>query len=207
MTMDSDQAFGLINQICYRLQFVPDLSDDVVLRRAADDLINRISFIQPVEEFYDAIVFTVREGRLSSTALEIAGARHSEAEILDFLARLARHLDERRPWPPPAFLKLDIGQWRSFADARPIARINRPMHQINGILNNSFDDVPVGTQKLPIMILQLRSGDVVALMGSVDPRSTTFALMQRDPGDPAEVIARFCEFTGFSSEEVVPLVG
>jgi hypothetical protein len=205
MTVESDEAFGLINQICYRLQFVPDLSDDVVLRRAADDLINRISFLHPVEEFYEAIVFTTRHGRLSSMALDVAGERHSEAEILDFLARLAQHLDERRPWPRPAFLKLDVEQWSTFGDAKPIARINRPMHQINGILNNSFDTVPIGAEKLPVMILELRSGDVVALMGSIDPRSTVFALMQRDPGDPTALLARFRELTGFAPEDVVPL--
>jgi hypothetical protein len=203
--VDSDEAYGLINQISYRLQFVPDLSDEAVLRRAADDLINQISFLQPVEEFYEAVVFTVHKGHLSPMALEIAGERHSEAELLAFLARLAQHLDERRPWPRPAFLKLDVEQWSTFADAKPIARINRPMHQINGILNNSFDTVPIGAETLPVMILELRSGEVVALMGSVNPRSTVFALMQRDPGDPAEVIAHFCELTGFSPEEVVPL--
>jgi hypothetical protein len=32
-------------------------------------------------------------------------------------------------------------------------------------------------------------------------------LLQRDPGEPTEVIARFRELTGFSPEEVVPIVG
>ncbi|MGC9669128.1 hypothetical protein ACNTMW_21545 [Planosporangium sp. 12N6] len=44
-------------------------------------------------------------------------------------------------------------------------------------------------------------------MGSVNPRSTTFALMQRDPGDPAELIARFCELGGFPRGDVLPLTG
>jgi hypothetical protein len=205
VSVDSNMVRGLINEVLYYVDRVPDLSDDDVAARWVDSMINRRHFPGAIEEYAEAIDRTVRGGRLPTDATELS-RRYSEPELLAFLARLARHLDERRPWPPPAFLKLDVGQWSSFADAMPIARINRPMHQINGILNNSFDDVPVGTQKLPIMILQLRSGDVVALMGSVDPRSTTFALMQRDPGDPAEVIARFCELTGFSPEEVVPLV-
>jgi hypothetical protein len=201
--VDSNLIRGLVNAVLYYVDRVPDLSDDDVAARWVDSMINRRHFPGSVEEYAEAIDRTVHDGRLPTDATELS-RRYSEPELLAFLARLARHLDERRPWPPPAFLKLDIGRWSSFADARPIARINRPMHQINGILNNSFD-VPVGTEKLPVTILQLRSGDVVALMGSIDPRSTTFALMQRDPGDPAEIIARFCEFTGFSSEDVVPL--
>jgi hypothetical protein len=51
-------------------------------------------------------------------------------------------------------------------------------------------------EKLPVIVLELRSGDVVALMGSVDPRSNTFILLQRDPGDPAAVVERFRECTG-----------
>ncbi|MGC9669127.1 hypothetical protein ACNTMW_21540 [Planosporangium sp. 12N6] len=135
---------------------MPDLSDETVVRRAADDLINQISFLHPVDEFYKAITLTVREGRLSPTALEIAGERHNEAEILRFLARLAQHLDQLRPWPAPAFPKLDVDAWNSFRDAKPIARIDRPMHQINGLLNNSFDTVPLGAEKLPVMVLRLR---------------------------------------------------
>jgi hypothetical protein len=205
MTMDPNVARGLVNQILYGIDRVPDLTDETMVVRCADSLINQRHFLQPVGEYAEAIDYTLREGGLSRDTLEMS-RRYSAAELLDFLTRLARHLDERRPWPRPAFLKLDIEQWSSFANAKPIARINRPTHQINGILNNSFDSVSIGAEKLPVMILQLRSGDVVALMESVDPRSAVFVLMQRDPGDPAEVIARFREFTDFSPEDVVPLV-
>jgi hypothetical protein len=195
---------GLVNQILYGIDRVADLTDETMVARCADSLINQRHFLQPVGEYAEAINLTVRAGRLAGDALEMS-RHHLEAELLDFLARLAQYLDERRPWPRPAFLKLDVEQWSTFGDAKPIARINRPMHQINGILNNSFDTVPIGAEKLPVMILELRSGDVVALMGSIDPRSTVFALMQRDPGDPTALLARFRELTGFAPEDVVPL--
>ncbi|MCW2640537.1 MAG: hypothetical protein JWP76_2843 [Dactylosporangium sp.] len=202
--MDLNTLRGLSNEVLYGIDRVPDLTDEAVVAACVDSLINRRHFLHPVEEYAESINLILREGRLSTQALEMS-RRYSETELLEFLARLARQLDERRPWPLPAFVKLDVAQWSSFADAKPIARINRPMMKINDILNKSFDNVPIGAEKLPVMILELRSGDVVALMGSVNPRSTMFALMQRDPGDPAEVIARFCEFTDFSPEEVVPL--
>jgi hypothetical protein len=204
MTMDPNMARGLVNQILYGIDRVPDLTDETMVVRCADSLINQRHFLQPVGEYAEAINFALREGGLSPDTVEMS-RRYSAAELLDFLARLARHLDERRPWPRPAFLKLDVDQWNSFGEAKPIARIHRPMMEINGILNSSFDTVPIGAEKLPVMILELRSGDVVALMGSVDPRSTVFALMQRDPGDPAALIARFRELTDFSPEDIVPL--
>lgn len=205
-TMDPNDVFGLMNQLCYRLQGVPDLSDPEVVQRAANDLINQISFLQPVEEFYPAIAFTVCTRRLSQMAREIAD-RHDEAEIIGFLARLIQRLDELRPWPRPAFVKRDVKEWYNFGNSKAIAKIVRPMHQINGLLNNSFDEVPAGASKLPVMILELRSGDVVALIGSVEPRNITFLLMPRDPGGPGTIIARFCEYTGFSPQEVIPLSG
>ena len=204
--MDSNEAFGLINQLCYRLQAVPDLSNAEVVQRAADDLINQISFLQPVEQFYPAIALTVRTRQLSPMAKMIAD-RHDEAEIIGFLTRLMRHLDELRPWPRPAFIKRDVKEWYNFGNSKAIAKIVRPMHQINGLLNNSFDEVSAGASKLPVMILELRSGDVVALIGSVEPRNTTFLLMPQDPRDPRATIARFCEYTGFSPQEVIPLSG
>ena len=79
------------------------------------------------------------------------------------------------------------------------------MHQISGILNKSLDEVAAGDGVLPALILELRTGEVVALLGSVDPRSTTFHLLPREPGDRARLIERFREFTGFPVDDVVAL--
>lgn len=200
--VDADQAFGYINAMAFKVQFVPNLADESVIERAANDLINQISFMHPVEEFYDALAYTVRQGKAPETALETVEGFHSEPELLDFFAHLVTRLDQLKPWPRPAFLKRDIGLWETFAHAKAIARIDTPEHRIAGRLNNSFDGVPVGAAKLPVMILELRTGEAVALVGSTDPRSTVFTLMQRDPGDPDEVISHFSELTGFPPETV-----
>jgi hypothetical protein len=99
-------------------------------------------------------------------------------------------------------VKLDAQRWPEFANARAIARLNLPTHQIVGRLNKDFDTVTMGERELPVIILDLRSGEVVALMGSLEPRSTTFTLLQRDPGDAADVVAHFCEFTGIPPQAV-----
>jgi hypothetical protein len=200
--VNDDQAFGYINAMAFKVQFVPNLADESVVDRAADDLINQISFMHPVEEFYDALAYTVGRGRIQPQALEIVEGFHTEPELLAFFARLVARLDELKPWPKPRFLKRDISVWETFSHAKAIAQITAPETTVVGRLNNSFDRVPAGTGMLPVIVLELRTGETVAIVGSADPRSTVFTLMQRDPGDPDEVVEHFRELAGFPPDEV-----
>ncbi|MBT8224132.1 MAG: hypothetical protein HKP61_17275 [Dactylosporangium sp.] len=202
--MKANTARGLVNQILYDIDRVDDPRDRSMAARCADSIINRRHFSHPVEWYAEALSLTLGAGRLSPQTSQMS-RRYSEAELLGFLTLLAECLDEARPWPRPAFVKRDIAEWAAFGEARAIAKIVRPMHQINGILNAAFDFVPLGEERLPVMILELRSGEVVALMGSIEPKSMTFLLMRRDPGDPVALITRFCEYTRFSAREVIPL--
>ncbi len=202
--MDASMTRGLVNQVLYGIDRVRDLGDETMVARCADSIIDQRHFRRPVGEYAEAIGSTLRAGRLPVPASELS-RRYDEEELLGFLARLAQRLDALRPWPRPAFRRLDVAEWDGFVDATLIARIERPMHQITGVLNRSFDSVPLGDRKLPVLILELRTGDVVALMGSVEPATTHAVLLQRDPGDPAETIGRFVECTGFAPGDVIPV--
>jgi hypothetical protein len=201
--MDPDLARGVMNQLFYPIDGAPDLGDATAVR-LVDNMIEGRLFSATVAEFAAAVDRTLRDGALHPQTAEVS-RRYSEAELLEFLRRVARQLDERRPWPPPRFDKLDLVHWETFGHAAPIARIDKPEHQLSAAVGYSFDEVPTGNGKLPVLILQLRTGEVVALMGSVDRRSTSFALLRRGPEDPAEVIAHLRDLTGFSPEEVVAL--
>lgn len=201
--MDPEDVRGVMNQLLYPIDGAPDLSDATVARQV-DNLVDGRLFSTPVADFAEAIDETLRAGALHPQTAEMS-RRFSEPELLDFLRRVARQLEDRRPWPPPRFAKLDVEQWDSFRDANAIARIDRPMHQINGAVGYAFDEVPTGAGKLPVLILTLRTGEVIALMGSVDPRSTSFVLLHRDPGSAAEVIDHFRELTRLRAEDITPL--
>ncbi|MEU8813183.1 hypothetical protein [Actinoplanes sp. NPDC048796] len=82
-----------------------------------------------------------------------------------------------------------------------IARVNRPIHQIEGAVGYAFDLVRDGDARLPVLILRLRTGEVVALRGSAGPRSTTFALLHRGPADHAKTLPHFRDLTGLSDIE------
>lgn len=202
--MDSAMTTALIGELLYGIDKVASLRDPDTQARFAEFIIDRRYFPGTVEEYSEAIGSTVRQGRLATATREIS-TRFSETELLAFLSEVGRLLDERRPWPRPSFVKTDISRWEEFSTGRAVAEIHRPTMDIEGLLNASFDEVSVGDDRIPVMILELRTGDVVALLGSVLPRSMTFTLLRREAGGAAELIARFCDLTGFASDEVIPL--
>ncbi|MFI5898348.1 hypothetical protein ACIA5D_50570 [Actinoplanes sp. NPDC051513] len=201
--MDQDHARGIMNQLFYPIDGAPDLSDATAVR-LVDNMIDGRLFSSPVEDFAAAIDETLRAGSLHPQTAEMS-QRYADAELLEFLHRVARELGTRRPWPRPRFTKRDVAEWAEFGDAAVIGQVNRPAHQITGALGYSFDQVPAGEGKLPVLVVQMRTGEVVALMGSVDPRSTMFTLLHRGEGDRDEVLAHFRELTGFNTNDVVPV--
>ena len=97
--MDPNQVRGVMNQLLYPIDGAADLSDATVAR-LVDNMIEGKLFSAPVADFAAAIEQTLRAGALPSSAAGIS-RRYTEPELLDFVRRVARHLDERKPWPPP----------------------------------------------------------------------------------------------------------
>ncbi|MBU2670228.1 hypothetical protein KOI35_42680 [Actinoplanes bogorensis] len=203
MTMDPDETRGVMNQLLYPIDGAPDLSD-ATAARMVDNLIDGRLFASPVASFAEAIDSTVRAGSLHPEAAEMS-RRFSSAELLDFVRRVGSLLEERRPWPPPKFTKLDVSAWSSFGQAPVIAQVNRPTLQLTGAVGFSFDQVPAGEGKLPVLVLRLRTGEEVALMGSVDPRSSTFALLYGGTSAPADVIASFLELSRLRPADITTM--
>ena len=96
---------------------------------------------------------------------------------MSFLGRVSRELAARRPWPAPRFAKVDVAEWPTFGAATPIARVHRPAHQLTGAVGYPFEHVG----RLPVLILRLGSGEVIALLGSVDPGSTSVTCSSATP--------------------------
>lgn len=203
MTVDHSHVRGLMNQLLYPIDGAPDLSD-ATAARLVDNMVDGRLYSAGVEDLAAAIDLTLRAGALDPQTAE-ASRRFTEAELLEFLARVARELEARRPWPARRFTKLDVSEWGGFGAAAVVARIERPRHQITGALGYPFDQAPVGDGALPVLLLRLRTGEDVAVVGSVDPRSTSFSLLHRGPEDPAEVVAHFRELAGLRDADVIPL--
>ncbi|MGX6604933.1 hypothetical protein ACWKSP_22800 [Micromonosporaceae bacterium Da 78-11] len=201
--MDSLTADSLINSVLYGIDKIRDLTDEATQERFVQFMIDRRYFPDSVDEYAEAIGHTVRAGRLPDTLTD-PSRKFTEAEQLAFLAALDRRLEDRKPWPAPAFVVLPVQSMTELADARPIARIDMPTYRLVGLLNHSLDQVPVGVDKIPVVRLRLRSGDEVVIIGSVDPRSTVFTLARIGDGDPAALIEHLREVTGLKPADVQP---
>ena len=94
--MDANTVRGLVNQVLYGIDRVPDLGDDAAVTACAEALIAQRVYRHPVDEYAEAIALTLRAGHLHEQTVGMSD-RFSEAELLDFLARLAKVLDQRRP--------------------------------------------------------------------------------------------------------------
>ncbi len=198
-----DKTRGVINQLLYPIDGAPNLGEEAV-----DMLVNYIIdgrlFIAGVEDFAAAIDDVIKIGALHPEAVEMSD-RFSERELLEFLNRVIRKLEERRPWPPRLFTKLEVGRWASFGSTPVIAQINQPKYVLAGAFKHRFDAIPAGDSNILVLMLRLRSGEEVAIVGSDDPRSTTFSLLYRGTETPAEIVAYFRSLPGFTDSDVVPV--
>jgi hypothetical protein len=204
MTMDAFTVSGVVTEILYSIDKVSDLNDPETQERLVTFMINRRSFPRGIEEYDEAIEQVLRDGRIPPRALGFS-IRDSEEEQLQFLRTVHDRMEARKPWPPPAFVKIPVQTWDEMELSKAIAQVNRPKHRLEGVLHESFDNVPIGDDTIPVMFLQLRSGDRVALIGSVDPRSLVFTLMRQGDGDLTALIAHFSEMTRIPLEEITTL--
>ena len=201
----TDEAWrGTLNQILYLTNYYPELSDE-----NADEIVGRM-----IEyDFFRSGPAAYREAigqALGASVLlgeDAVDTRHEESRVREFLGKIATTLDARQPWPSPRYRMLDVKQWETFGQARAIGKINWSTVRVGDFLRSLFDTVTAGEAKLPVLVFRIGSGEVLAFLGSADPKVHTVTLYQRDPGDPAEVIAHFVEYTGFDPAEITPLHG
>lgn len=186
---------GIINQILYGAQ--QGRLDDETAERTAQAMVDHRVFGAGPAAYLSAVEHALRS---SDTLVEGLPVRVPEAEFRDFLSRLRERLIAAQPWPQPRFRKLSVSEWPGFGDARPIARIDKSVQSVADRLPSIFDHVAIGDTRLPVLILRLRTGEDVALLGSVDRTSRAVTLLQRDQRDPRETIEHFTEFTGLAAE-------
>ncbi len=197
--MTDGQWRGVSNAVLYSVQFDRELDD------AALDRVARLLFEQPMwdltpEDEYAALAQAVRSpGPLTGDIPQ----PHSDQEFRGFLRRLLDRLDAMRPWPPQPYQSLNVSGWGDFAGARPIARIGLSYVKAQERLKRIFDRVDDGGTR-EVLLLRLRSGEEVALVGAPGSREIT-VLQRRSDRSPAQALAEFASVTGFRPEEITPL--
>ncbi|NUR72409.1 MAG: hypothetical protein HOU81_16460 [Hamadaea sp.] len=199
-----DEWRGTLNQILYLTNYARALNDEDAARFATQMI--EFDFFPDGPAVYRAAI----DRALAAPVLLDEGAvpaPHPEPALREFLGKVAAELDARQPWASPRYRMLDAKLWETFGQARAIAKIDWSPIRVANHLRSLFDTVQAGEAKLPVLVFRIGSGEVLAFLGSADPKVHSVTLYQRDPGDPAEIIAHFCEYTGFDPAEIKPLHG
>lgn len=191
---DAEAEPTLVVQLCASMIYIDDLADPQLIVDAADDLIDRVSYAATVEQFYPALAHAVAAGALPATTVELAGG-FTEERILDFLGRLVAELDRRRPWLDPALVSIDPRQWPSLGASTPIGWVDITITDLEWAVKAPFADVAEDDQ--PLLVLRMRDGQLVALVGEPEPYPTRFLVLlpdlagQRPAGDVVDYLARY----------------
>lgn len=177
---------ALVVQLCASMVYLSDLTGQEIVADAATDLIDRISYVATVDEFYSELARVVAAGIVPPLAVDLAGGFAPET-ILDFLTRLVAELDRRRPWPEPALTPVDPATWPSIGTSVPIGWLDVAIEDLEWAVKAGFADVPPGEN--PLLVLRMRDEHVFALVGDPDPHPTRFLVLLPDGGDQASPVA------------------
>ncbi|WP_167461404.1 hypothetical protein [Nocardia brasiliensis] len=190
----------LLVQLCASMAQVEDLSGAQIVADAATDLIDRISYVATVGEFYPVLAAAVAAETVPDLAVELTDGFNAQ-EVLDFLRRLVAELDDRRPWPEPALTPVDPRTWPSQGASVPIGWLDLTITDLEWAVKAGFADVPVGEH--PLLVLRMRDGQLVALVGDAQPNPVRFLVLVPDTAaqpDPAEVRDYLARYAGLRVE-------
>ncbi|MCX4093068.1 hypothetical protein [Nocardia sp. alder85J] len=185
----------LLAEFCAPMSEIGDLDDADLVARAATDLIDGISHWATVDEFHPAFTRAVTSATLPAATL-LAAEGHTEAEILTFLRQLLAELERRRPWPDPAFLEADATEWPSAGAGLPIGWVELPTALVEHAVKATFDESEDGA---PVLVLRLRGGQLVALIGEAGDRPSRFVVVLPDADgqqDADDVIGYLVGYAG-----------
>ncbi|WP_214407020.1 hypothetical protein [Pseudonocardia lacus] len=183
---------GYVHQLTYGADLSERVGDDAIDRIVEAVLAQRV-FTQPAETYYDAACAALASGERLADLPD-----QDEAAVRDALIRIVEGLDARRPWPVPPFHQLPAGGWADLAAAPVIGRIPRSQMQVRRTLNRLFDTVGQGADETKVLLLELRTGQRVALRSTGAFTAPGVDLLTR--AEPGSTAADFTELTGLPLE-------
>lgn len=183
---------GLNRQILYGADLrEPD--PDRQAGRLADEVLRQRVFTHRAEDYYRAARDELGSGRSL-----VDGPDDVREASRRLLAAFVRALDERRPWPEPAFEQLDAVRWTHLRDAPVVARLALSQLEVRRKLSRLFDTAGADTAPAKVLVLRLRTGQEVAL---VAPMSVTERGVDlRSHGPVGDTLRDFAELTGIAVE-------
>ncbi|WP_157171064.1 hypothetical protein [Nocardia araoensis] len=190
-----EESQAVVNAILLGVSTAESL-DSSWVERIASGLLSRPLWSLTPDEEYRAIVDALNSRRNLNASI---GAKLSDNEIRNLLARIVDRLDEARPWPMMPFSILPETVWESFSAVEPMARIKIPWPRIESKLNRTFYRSADGCQYLAV---RLRSGAEVAFAWRSGDSVTSIMPADRNPSTSA-VIKEIIEATELTAGDFI----
>lgn len=194
----ADDWRGVVNGVLYLVQFEPTLDDEQVVADRATHLVTQPLFDQPVADTLTALRSALASGRTLTGDIPVP---HDETAVRTFLRRLADQIDARRPWPAQPYRKLPAHTRPDLLRAPAIAHVDHDWKRAADLLGRSIDRA----EDKAVLVLQLDTGDVVAIVDDWDITAATgnrdgrSALHSPGPRPPADVLDAFRTATGLTT--------
>jgi hypothetical protein len=179
---------GLVNELTYAVNLDGPVTD-ADARSVAGNLLAQRVYSSPVPSYYAAAEAALQDSEA------LADNADADRRAHDFLRRVLRALDERRPWPEPRYEELDPGRWAKLLTAPLVGHIDMAPTAVRDRVSRSFTRLSDGRR---VLILRLQTGEVVALLASFSPEA---GVEVRSTDDPEQTRIHLRELTGL---EVVP---
>ncbi|WP_252442280.1 hypothetical protein [Pseudonocardia humida] len=183
---------GYVHQLTYGADLTGPLDDDAV-ERIVEGVLRQRVFTQPIEAYYEAASAALASGEHLADL-----PNQDDAAVRDALIRIVDRLDARRPWPVPPFQQQGVEEWGALAGAPVIGRIPLSQMQVRRTLNRLFDTVEHGGGELKVLVLRLRTGQLVALRSTGAFTAPGVDLLSG--AEPGSTAADFTELTGMPLE-------
>lgn len=190
----------VVGQLLYAVEPNVEL-DDELAQRLAKLMIERRGFPSGPEVYHWGLSQAVTQEDL--LAGQVLPTRHHDAALREFFQRIVRHLDAARPWPPPRWERLSADDW-SWRQAPTTAVIKGGLSYVHGRFHHFPDRLADGGEATHVLVLRLRTGEVVALEvlaapTPADARTRVKVLA----GDPNTAVDSMIELAEIRPEDVV----
>jgi hypothetical protein len=186
-----------VNQLLYSLTYSSGIDEEMVNFNASNAVDYTALNLGP--EVYSR---AIRQALASGEHVDSLSLlpQFDQAQLTDFLRAVSARLDELRPWPQPEVRPLDPQAWAEFGDAVPVAELDASLVEVTDVLQQGFRPVGDSQPGMNVLMLRLRTGETVALIGFYG-RSEKVTLLADPSGDPGAVIDHFITATGFPAEK------
>lgn len=186
----------VVNGILYSIKFQDQLTDELASRTAQEIVRHPLAGLS-ADDQYTALTTAVNTGE-DLTKLEPEA--HSEAAFRNFLTRVVEQLDALRPWPEPAYARLNLSRFSDLAEPNAIACIRLSTPKVEQKIEAPFGRLDDLGKRAAV--LQLSSGAVVALVARWWPESNTIAVVNQGQQDPGAVLTELIQVTALTPDDV-----